>query len=64
MCSCSHTKWQHDVTFNVLRQKWQNRALSAFVVNEGTDESLALDLGSCRDMTSIGVVGCDCVGAA
>lgn len=37
------TKLQHDATCVVLRHRWQNRALSADVVEEGADGSLVLE---------------------
>lgn len=45
----------------VLRERWQNAALPADVVEEGSDGSPALESGNFSAMTSNPIVGGDCV---
>lgn len=55
--SCSDTKLQHDVTCAVLRQRRQNGALSAGVVDDRADGALGLRFGTWSALASDGVVG-------
>lgn len=59
---CSDSKLRHDVTWVVLRHRQQNGALSEYVVEEGVDGSLALELSNLSAITGSEVVCGGCVG--
>lgn len=60
--TCPGTKVRHTVVYVMLRQRQQNRAFSADVVEERADGSLALEFGNLNSGTEIGVASGDCVG--
>lgn len=62
--SFSGAKWQHDVSCVVVIHRQQNWTLSADVIDEEANKSLALLLGNWSAMTGNDVVGGRCVAEA
>lgn len=61
MRNCLGTKWQHDVTCVVLKHRRPNGALSANVVQEWLDGSLAPDFRCLNTTISSRIVEGNCV---